>query len=953
MSSHSLSQESQRSTQEPRKSPSSTQLASGLFNGGFDCEREYAESERSAHSEISSSRHETRNKKDNQRSNEWEIIEGLKEGQTCESVPCKCEGYLLKRRKWPLKGWHKRYFCLDRGILTYAKSPTEMAKGKAHGSIDVGLSVISTKLSSRRIDIDAEEYIYHIKIKNKAQFLHWVAQLKHHRLYRQHEIAFGSKLKPHGYDCSVPVVGVAPITSSPVAESKVANWILDFSCGDLGKELADLQVKLVQLSSCLQSIELQLGTRNEMPDVETGSFKKYRRRFLLRRHKKSGSVTKANDNRHKKHQSNLEIIVSSAEANCDVPHGTIGGIFPSLSTHLSTSHTSLNEPESELQANTDSDQWMMTRSFTEVGKGGSDMGSANNLAKISQEGSTLKSAEDFINLAGEILRGLRSSLKAVQSEKEMMKTKQLSEVEGSTVKLVASLQQSLQQVMNQNYELKQKLMRIHEESEVTSLPTNTTREASASSATEEDLDEPTLVHQPIGNSKSYESSSVLSISEYFDAAERLSVCTTSSEDEDDGSFATDASEDDAVEFNITSKYTVESNSTGRRSKLPAPKPDLGDISLWSLLYKNIGKDLSKICMPVILNEPLNALQRLCEELEYSELLDKAASIYEPIDRMIYVAAFAVSAYGSSCYRAGHKPFNPLLGETYECVREDKGFRFISEQVSHHPPVSACHAESENYVFWQGTKTVARAATYIGQIVNNCSMEVIPCGTVHLLLKRTQSHYRWNKVTTCVHNIFKGQRWVDQYGEMTITDDDFRCKLTFMKASYWNNKRHEICGVITSRTGEVLERIYGKWNEALYCGLAPNARCIWRPAAIPYDHELFYGFTRFAIELNELHPDMVLPPTDTRFRPDQRLLEEGKVQLAECVKMKLEQRQRERRKRREEAGDEFKPLWFKREMVDGEETWIYNGEYWKQKENGFEGIEFESLWPSEILDGESN
>lgn len=48
---------------------------------------------------------------------------------------------------------------------------------------------------------------------------------------------------------------------------------------------------------------------------------------------------------------------------------------------------------------------------------------------------------------------------------------------------------------------------------------------------------------------------------------------------------------------------------------------------------------------------------------------------------MYVAAFAVSSYASSYYREGHKPFNPLLGETYECIREDKGWRFIAEQVS--------------------------------------------------------------------------------------------------------------------------------------------------------------------------------------------------------------------------------------------------------------------------------
>lgn len=47
---------------------------------------------------------------------------------------------------------------------------------------------------------------------------------------------------------------------------------------------------------------------------------------------------------------------------------------------------------------------------------------------------------------------------------------------------------------------------------------------------------------------------------------------------------------------------------------------------------------------------------------------------------VYIAAFAVSAYSSTYHRAGCKPFNPVLGETYECERPDRGFRFISEQV---------------------------------------------------------------------------------------------------------------------------------------------------------------------------------------------------------------------------------------------------------------------------------
>lgn len=41
--------------------------------------------------------------------------------------------------------------------------------------------------------------------------------------------------------------------------------------------------------------------------------------------------------------------------------------------------------------------------------------------------------------------------------------------------------------------------------------------------------------------------------------------------------------------------------------------------------------------------------------------------------------------------------------------------------------------------------------------------------------------------------------------------------------------------------------------------------------MPKGYEQYYGFTQFALELNEMDPfsKPLLPPTDTRFRPDQR------------------------------------------------------------------------------------
>lgn len=64
-------------------------------------------------------------------------------------------------------------------------------------------------------------------------------------------------------------------------------------------------------------------------------------------------------------------------------------------------------------------------------------------------------------------------------------------------------------------------------------------------------------------------------------------------------------------------------SIKRRNNLPDPVEKETGVSLWSIIKDNIGKDLTKVCLPVYFNEPLSSLQKCCEDLEYSYLLDQA------------------------------------------------------------------------------------------------------------------------------------------------------------------------------------------------------------------------------------------------------------------------------------------------------------------------------------------
>lgn len=60
----------------------------------------------------------------------------------------------------------------------------------------------------------------------------------------------------------------------------------------------------------------------------------------------------------------------------------------------------------------------------------------------------------------------------------------------------------------------------------------------------------------------------------------------------------------------------------RRKSLPDPVEKEKSVSLWSMIKDNIGKDLTKVCLPVYFNEPLSSLQECFEDLEYSYLLDR-------------------------------------------------------------------------------------------------------------------------------------------------------------------------------------------------------------------------------------------------------------------------------------------------------------------------------------------
>ncbi|KAK4481280.1 hypothetical protein RD792_012165 [Penstemon davidsonii] len=440
---------------------------------------------------------------------------------------------------------------------------------------------------------------------------------------------------------------------------------------------------------------------------------------------------------------------------------------------------------------------------------------------------------------------------------------------------------------------------------------------------------------------------------FFDTKDFLSTSSFRSNGSDfrASSFSSDDDELYAFEAEDNTDPAIRSAGTNfphvkRRKKLPDPVEKEKGVSLWSMIKDNIGKDLTKVCLPVYFNEPLSSLQKCFEDLEYSYLIDRA---YEwgkkgnNLMRFLNVAAFAVSGYASTDGR-NCKPFNPLLGETYEADYPDKGLRFFSEKVSHHPMIVACHCEGTGWKFYGDSNLKSK---FWGR-----SIQLDPVGTLTIEFDDGEI-FQWSKVTTSIYNLILGKLYCDHYGTMRIqANHEYSCKLKFKEQSLMDRNPHQVQGVVQDKSGKTVATLFGKWDESMHYvngdysskgkGHEPlsEAHLLWKRSKPP-KFATRYNLTRFAITLNELIPGLKvktqfihecvpvcekLPPTDSRLRPDQRCLENGEYEMANAEKMRLEQRQRQARKMQESG---WKPRWFAKD--DSSDTYRYIGGYWEARE----------------------
>ena len=355
--------------------------------------------------------------------------------------------------------------------------------------------------------------------------------------------------------------------------------------------------------------------------------------------------------------------------------------------------------------------------------------------------------------------------------------------------------------------------------------------------------------------------------------------------------------------------------------------------------KNIIKEIitnmtKKLPSPVYFNEPLSMGQKQCEKFKYMDLLIKAGNETSKEMQMCYISAFLIGEIFLNLGRS-LKPFNPIIGETYEFFDNEKKFRFYSEQVSHNPQVNAYIAETPEFAYYGDTLNTTSFKFFKG------SIELLFKNKSHIHIKKTGDHYIFNPPTVYVKGLMKPPLYNDYSGTTIIqntSDTSYRCELKFIEEGWTPDSLGNFEGTVFKDYETIVYLLKGNWQKEIYM-TDPEGNNRVDLLKLDEEQEYLkntvdsYVIPSFSCRLNQTNPELekILPKNDSRFRLDMRLLEEKtETDEAQSYKLRYEEKQR-----KELCTEDHKILFFT-ELLSPEtedKYYIPNGKYWEVRKEG--------------------
>lgn len=346
-------------------------------------------------------------------------------------------------------------------------------------------------------------------------------------------------------------------------------------------------------------------------------------------------------------------------------------------------------------------------------------------------------------------------------------------------------------------------------------------------------------------------------------------------------------------------------------------------------------------LPIQFNEPLNTLQRECERFIFCDLLNKAADEKAPQMKMAYIVAFLTAEMSMSIGRV-LKPMIPLVGESFEYVDNNLHYRFFGEEVQRLPShVSAYIAEGDKWRYWADNRNTASfrffAGAYGVDFGNKIHLELFNSEKTG---DKKHDTFVYNRPSTLLKGILVNKLHYDYSGSVTITSPDYpdyECTVEYISDNY---EEGIVEGKITKGEDNVIYNIGGNWKKELYITDAneENKQVLFTVKEEDFFKNSVDGYIlpSYSCNFNHITDELkaVLPPSDTRFRPDQREYEIGSTEKSQEIKKTIEEMQQYKQELLDKANKEYQPVYFSNEYNEESKDFVfmYKGGYWEDRAN---------------------
>ncbi|CDW82058.1 oxysterol binding family protein [Stylonychia lemnae] len=294
-----------------------------------------------------------------------------------------------------------------------------------------------------------------------------------------------------------------------------------------------------------------------------------------------------------------------------------------------------------------------------------------------------------------------------------------------------------------------------------------------------------------------------------------------------------------------------------------------------------GRGIVAVSLPVRIFEKRSTVERICDLWCTGPIFLKKAALEalgDPLERMKQVITFVIS--GMHQVASQRKPFNPIVGETFEGLWPD-GSRLYVEHVSHHPPISCFQVENIDGLFTlEGSYEYTARVTDLG---NSVTGRQIGKNRVKF---QDGSFVEWEYPVMRISGLIFGKRTTTWLGSFEFVDNknQLRAQLEFSKEGGFFTRQSLpidcIEGTIQGQ-GQEVSKIQGSWLEFLR-----------------FDDKLYWELET-CDTVRPVAIDKCLP-SDCRYREDSIAFGEGDLDKAQQEKERLEELQRKDRRLRELA-----------------------------------------------------